>query len=59
MKEKNKMQNSKIEAISIIDKKFNELRNKKKLALMPFIMAGDPDIETTSEILLDQCFLLQ
>ena len=53
MKEKNKMQNSKIEAISIIDKKFNELRNKKKLALMPFIMAGDPDIETTSEILLE------
>ena len=31
---------------------FCELKNNKKLALMPFIMAGDPNIEITSEILL-------
>ena len=31
---------------------FCELKNKKKFALMPFIMAGDPNIEITSEILL-------
>ena len=29
-----------------------ELKKSNKLALMPFIMAGDPNIETTSEILL-------
>ncbi len=37
---------------SKVDEKFYELKNKKKLALMPFIMAGDPNIEITSEILL-------
>ena len=31
---------------------FCELKNKNKFALMPFIMAGDPNIEITSEILL-------
>ena len=38
--------------LSKIEKKFKELKNNKKLALMPFIMAGDPNIKTTSEILL-------
>ncbi len=52
MKEINKMKIDKNETLSKIDKKFNELKNKNKLALMPFIIAGDPNIETTSEILL-------
>ena len=51
MKE-NKMQMIKNEALSKVDEKFYELKNNKKLALMPFIMAGDPNIEITSEILL-------
>jgi len=51
MKE-NKMQMNKNEASSRVDKKFYELKNNKKIALMPFIMAGDPNIEKTSEILL-------
>jgi len=48
----NKMQIIKNEALSKIDEKFYELKNNKKIALMPFIMAGDPNIEKTSEILL-------
>ena len=51
MKE-NKMQMTKNEALSKVDEKFYELKNNKKIALMPFIMAGDPNIEKTSEILL-------
>ena len=51
MKE-NKMQITKNEALSRVDEKFYELKNNKKIALMPFIMAGDPNIEKTSEILL-------
>ena len=51
MKE-NKMQITKNEALSKVDEKFYELKNNKKIALMPFIMAGDPNIEITSEILL-------
>ena len=43
---------TKNEALSKVDEKFSELSNKNKLALMPFIMAGDPNIETTSKILL-------
>ena len=46
-----KMQITKNESLSQVDKKFRELKNNKKLALMPFIMAGDPNIEITSEIL--------
>ena len=49
----NKMQITKNEPISKVDEKFHELKNNKKLALMPFIMAGDPNIEITSEILLN------
>ena len=48
----NKMQITKNESLSKVDDKFCELKNNKKLALMPFIMAGDPNIEITSEILL-------
>ena len=51
MKE-NKIQITKNESLSKVDQKFYELKNNKKLALMPFIMAGDPNIEITSEILL-------
>ena len=51
MKDK-KMQITKNESLSKIDKKFFELKNHNKLALMPFIMAGDPNIDITSEILL-------
>ena len=48
----NKMQITKNESFSKVDEKFHELKNNKKLALMPFIMAGDPNIEITSEILI-------
>ena len=51
MKDK-KMQIIKNGSLSKVDKMFCELKNNKKLALMPFIMAGDPNIEITSEILL-------
>ena len=47
-----KMQITKNESLSKVDEKFCELKKNKKLALMPFIMAGDPNIEITSEILL-------
>ncbi len=46
------MQITKNESLSKVDEKFFDLKNNKKLALMPFIMAGDPNIEITSEILL-------
>ena len=52
MKENRKPQTTKNETLSKINKKFLELKKSKKLALMPFIMAGDPNIEKTSEILL-------
>ncbi len=52
MKENNKKQNSKNPTLSKIDNTFLELRKINKLALMPFIMAGDPNIEITSKILL-------
>jgi len=48
----NKMKITKNQPFSKIDEKFYELKNNKKLALMPFIMAGDPNLEKTSEILL-------
>ncbi|ABM71846.1 Tryptophan synthase, alpha subunit [Prochlorococcus marinus str. MIT 9515] len=52
MKENKKPQFTKNETLSKINEKFLELKKSKKLALMPFIMAGDPNIEKTSEILL-------
>ena len=48
----NKMQITRNESPSKVDEKFYELKKNKKLALMPFIMAGDPNIEITSKILL-------
>jgi len=51
MKDK-KMQAAKNKSLSKLDEKFYELKKNKKLALMPFIMAGDPNIKLTSEILL-------
>ena len=41
----NKMQITKNESLSKVDEKFCDLKIKQKLALMPFIMAGDPNIE--------------
>ena len=52
MEKNNKISKSKIDNLSKINEKFNELKKQKKLALMPFIMAGDPNIEKTAEILL-------
>ena len=46
------MQKTNNETLSKVDKKFEELKKNKKLALIPFIVAGDPNIEITSEILL-------
>ena len=48
----NKIQITKNKSLSKVDEKFCELKDNKMLALMPFIMAGDPNIEITSEILL-------
>lgn len=36
-----------------IDKKFYELKAKKKPAFIPFITAGDPDIQTTKALILE------
>ena len=52
MKENKKQQITEIKTLSKINEKFLELKKCKKLALMPFIIAGDPNIEKTSEILL-------
>ena len=52
MVENKNLKNIKNEFLSKIDKKFIELKNKNQLALMPFLMAGDPNLEITSEILL-------
>ncbi len=43
----------KLRNLSIINKKFNELKNEGRFALMPFLMAGDPNLEMTSRILLE------
>ena len=52
MKENKQMQIFKNAPLSKINEKFLELKKSNKLALMPFIMAGDPNIQKTSEILL-------
>ena len=52
MKENKKTQITNNKTLSKINEKFLELKKSKRLALMPFIMAGDPNIEKTSEILL-------
>ncbi len=38
--------------MSLINQKFNELKEKGKFALMPFLMAGDPNLNITYKILL-------
>ena len=35
-----------------IDQRFQELRARGEKALIPFLMAGDPDLSTTSELIL-------
>ena len=50
--QENKTQMTKNNSLSKVDDKFYELKKDERLALMPFIMAGDPNIEKTSEILL-------
>ena len=52
MKENKNTKIFKNDSLSKINEKFLELKKSNKLALMPFIMAGDPNIEKTSEILL-------
>ena len=52
MKEKMNPQITENKTLSKINEKFLELKRRKKIALMPFIMAGDPNIEITSKILL-------
>lgn len=36
-----------------VDKKFQELKAKKKTAFIPFITAGDPDLQTTKALILE------
>lgn len=36
-----------------IDRKFQELKSKKKPAFIPFLTAGDPDLETTKSLILE------
>ena len=35
-----------------IAQRFQQLKEEGKLALMPFLMAGDPDLDTTRDVLL-------
>jgi len=36
-----------------ISESFSKIKKEERIALMPFLMAGDPDLETTSRILLE------
>ena len=36
-----------------ISRSFFKIKKDKRIALMPFLMAGDPDLETTAKILLE------
>ncbi len=36
-----------------IDEKFNELKRENRYGFIPFIVAGDPDLETTKELILE------
>ena len=38
--------------LSPIAQRFEHLRQEKRLALMPFLMAGDPDLSSTADVLL-------
>ena len=44
--------NSKTAKESSIDRAFSKIRKEQRIALMPFLMAGDPDLNTTAGILL-------
>jgi Tryptophan synthase alpha chain len=37
---------------SAIASRFQALKHEGRMALMPFLMAGDPDLEVTAEVLL-------
>ena len=37
--------------MSAIDDLFSRLRSENRKALMPFVTAGDPDLETTQAVL--------
>ena len=39
--------------MSSIDQLFTDLRAKRRTALMPFITAGDPDLEFTAAVLVE------
>lgn len=39
--------------MSRIENKLTELKEKKQAAFIPYVMAGDPDIETTARIVLE------
>ena len=39
--------------VNRIDKKFNELKSRKTPAFIPFITAGDPDLQTTKALILE------
>ena len=38
--------------LSPIGSRFEQLKRDGRLALMPFVMAGDPDLSTTADVLL-------
>ena len=40
------------DSLSPIAARFASLREQGRMALMPFLMAGDPDLSTTAEVLL-------
>src|SRR5262249_13690591 len=39
--------------MSRIDQLFSELRSQKRKAFMPFVTAGDPDLEFTADVIRD------
>lgn len=40
------------QSASLISRRFNLVKAERRIALMPFLMAGDPDLQTTAELLL-------
>ena len=43
---------SAVESLSPIAARFASLKQQERMALMPFLMAGDPDLNTTADVLL-------
>ena len=39
--------------MSIIDSLFTKLRREKRKALMPFVTAGDPDLNVTAAVIVE------